>query len=346
MIYERTPAKIRKAFKGVKDSYDIRLKGKRIENIIQTTKKRPIFDRVVPVDRNTSTVFLLNEDRNKLSTTQTKLMREVESALRRARLDLRRQFEDFDSLSPFRDQPERTYLFTGENASGVGRTGTKGTSILVNDSSKRGQKKDFLIDRISEWLRITGIANSLILHPLTDRHFELCIEDLDGQFHNICDVGFGCSQVLPVLIGALNIALNRSNIEIRRNNSIFVVQEPEIHLHPNAQASLGSFFVSLFQQAGQLFVETHSDALVLRIARHVALKELNPKDVAVFFFSNTEAGKIVEQLTITDRGTFAPPWPGGFFPQREVESLGLARARNTKPRALTQQLEFKYPEIE
>jgi predicted ATPase len=126
-----------------------------------------------------------------------------------------------------------------------------------------------------------------------------------------------------------------------------VVQEPEIHLHPNAQASLASFFVSLFQQTGQLFIETHSDALVLRIARHVALKELNPKDVAVFFFTNTSEGKIVEQLTITDRGTFAPPWPGGFFPQREVETLGLARARNAKPKdAVAQQLEFKYPESE
>jgi hypothetical protein len=129
------------AFKSRKDAYEIKLKGKKVETIVQTTKKRPIFDRMIPIDRNTSTVFLLNEDQRKSTPAQTKLMREIESALRRARIDIRRQFEDFDSLSPFRDQPQRTYLFTGENSSGVGRTGTKGISILVNDSSKRGQRK-------------------------------------------------------------------------------------------------------------------------------------------------------------------------------------------------------------
>jgi predicted ATPase len=146
---------------------------------------------------------------------------------------------------------------------------------------------------------------------------------LNNQPHNICDVGFGCSQVLPVLVGSLNIFVARAPAAI----PMFIVQEPEIHLHPDAQAALGSFFVSLVQKTGQIFVETHSDTLVLRIARHVAGGQLKPDDVHIFFFSNSKRGKRVQKIRLDARATFQPHWPGGFFPQREREALGLARAR-------------------
>lgn len=152
---------------------------------------------------------------------------------------------------------------------------------------------------------------------------------------------------MPVLVGALNTSIRHrvGTLSTRRGSALFVVQEPEIHLHPNAQATLGSFFVSLFRKAGQLFVETHSDALVLRIARHVARSELDPKDVAIFFFENGPDGKKVRRLETNERGVFAPPWPGGFFPQREKEALGLARARTGKSASSSsEQLEFRYPE--
>jgi predicted ATPase len=169
------------------------------------------------------------------------------------------------------------------------------------------------------------------------------LRDLDGRQHNICDVGFGCSQVLPVLIGALNLFEERGQLTA---SPIFVVQEPEIHLHPNAQATLGSFFASLAQQSGQIFIETHSDNLVLRIARHVASGHLFPQDVAIFLFQNGKRGKQVKRITLGNRANFMPPWPGGFFPQREVEALELARARAriSTGTISTLRLPFHYPD--
>ena len=125
------------------------------------------------------------------------------------RMRLRNTFSNFDSISPFRDQPQRTYMFTGEAPSRIGRTGTNGISLLVNDTSKRGSLSLGIVDKLSQWLSVTGIAKGIELRPLTDRHFEICVLDLNGKRHNICDVGFGCSQVLPVMVGALNTLLTR-----------------------------------------------------------------------------------------------------------------------------------------
>jgi len=329
-----------------KDGYDLLLGGRKFEALVPSLqKKRPDFRLLFPIDRNLLRFSSLVSPPTGRSVKRSSLekLREVERQTRRARTDLRQTFEEFDSLSPFRDQPQRTYLFTGEAASRVGRTGTNGVSMLVNDASQRGRRRDFLIDKISEWLRESGIGTALVLRPLTDRHFEICIRDLDGRQHNICDVGFGCSQVLPVLIGALN-AFSDSGSPSFLYAPIFVVQEPEIHLHPNAQATIGSFFVSLAQKRGQIFVETHSDTMVLRIAHHVASGQLKPEDVAIFFFSNDERGKHVARLHFDSRASFSPIWPGGFFPQREQESLRLARARSKRGSADDpRQLKFSYP---
>jgi predicted ATPase len=127
---------------------------------------------------------------------------------------------------------------------------------------------------------------------------------------------------------------------------MLIVQEPEIHLHPNAQASLGSFFASLMQGDGQLFVETHSDNLVLRIARHVADGTLAPDDVKIFYVHKRGGVSLVRDIGIARDGTFSNDWPGGFFPQRQHESLSLAQAgyRAEKGSNRSRQLEFRYPE--
>ncbi len=113
---------------------------------------------------------------------------------------------------------------------------------------------------------------------------------------------------------------------------MFVVQEPEIHLHPNAQASLGSFFVGLASFGGQMFVETHSDNLVVRVATHVARGDINPDAIRIFYIEDQQGDKVVTRIGLDSDGKFVPDWPGGFFPQRQTETLLLARARQAPKR--------------
>lgn len=321
-----------------KDSYDMFLGGEPFEKIAPNLKKRkPKFRNFWPL-----TNFRIEFSRSSSKFEEEKFVKllKFEQEMLRARRYLIECFDRFDSVSPFRDQPQRTYLYSGETASRVGITGSNMATILAEDAARRGVNKGELIGKISEWFKYTGIAKGLSIDTLTSRHYEISLTSNDGTKHNICDVGFGCSQVLPVLVAGLNLfATNRA----LRGSRTLVVQEPEIHLHPDAQAAMGSFFVSLAAEGNQMFVETHSDNLVLRIARHVALGDIEADDVAIFFIAD-QLDKRVTEIEVNASGAFVPEWPNGFFPQRQTESLLLARAAMTRREGAQQQLPFKYPD--
>jgi hypothetical protein len=294
--------------------------GIQMDSLPSQFRRPPRFRGFWPVDQ----FMFLASEREIASVPNLDEIRSTARQIRQAELNIVDFFEQYDSLSPFRDQPQRTYIYTGETPTVIGRTGNNGVNLLVNDENRRGSLKLGLISEINNWLRVNGIAQGLKVKNLTPRHFEICIVDHDGREHNICDVGFGCSQVLPVLVGGLNLLHNRSRA---RHHPVYVVQEPEIHLHPNAQASLGSFFVGLASQRCQLFIETHSDHLLLRVARHVARGHLSPQDVSIYFIELVDGERRIRRIEFNERGAFEPDWPGGFFPQRQNESLQLARDR-------------------
>jgi predicted ATPase len=326
-----------------KDRSDLRIQRKGVENFIgQKAVRRPFFIGFWPYHPDLDRVMSGRVDEYPKSAQE--VITRVSRSLRRAEMFLRDSLRHFDSLSPFRAQPQRTYLYTGEAPREIGRTGSNGVSLLVNDTSKRGALRIGLEEKISDWLKANNIGREIRVKNLTTRHFEICIVDFKGKEHNICDVGFGCSQVLPVLVGGLNL-FGGSSLS-RRSSPIFVVQEPEIHLHPNAQASLGSFFVGLAKSSGQQFIETHSDNLVLRVARHVALGEIESQDVKLFFVEDHGGDKVVTDIEISADGIFKPDWPGGFFPQRQLESFQLAKARTKRPERSPPdgQLKLTYPE--
>ncbi|MFD2053371.1 AAA family ATPase [Mesorhizobium calcicola] len=328
------------SYQARKDSSDVKLLRRSVETVLGSkSARRPLFIGFWPFDPSLSRLVV---PENEFPKSSKDIIERVARALRKADMLLRDNFRNFDSLSPFRAQPQRTYLYSGETPTEIGRTGSNGITLLVNDTAKRGALRIGLEEQISDWLRVNKIADKIRVKNLTTRHFEICIVDFKGKEHNICDVGFGCSQVLPVLIGGLNIFGSHVS---QRKSPTFVVQEPEIHLHPNAQASLGSFFVGLAKFGGQQFIETHSDNLVLRIARHVALGDISPSDVKIFFVEDQNGEKIVTDIDIRADGIFKPDWPGGFFPQRQVESLQLAKARAHPERSESErQLRFIYPE--
>lgn len=306
-----------------KDRYDIYLEGKSLDSLGMTTRKRrPIFFGFLPQIRS----YSISREIENLDIPRKEeivsILRGVDRELDRFRNILFRMFFNYETISPFRVQPQRTYLYSGESADRVGRNGQETITILAADASRRGSEKIGYVEAVSRWLQLTGIAGGISVKHLTDRHFEICVIGKDGTEHNVCDVGFGVSQVLPVLTAGVSFANTRGGI----SNPLLVIQEPEIHLHPNAQAELGTFFASISRSKGQIFLETHSDNLVLRIARHVAAGDLSPEDVMIYFVEDHVEGRKVSKMQIDRTGSFTPEWPGGFFPQRQSESFELARA--------------------
>ncbi len=175
------------------------------------------------------------------------------------------------------------------------------------------------MNNVSNWLNQCDISSDVEVVPLTDRHYEIRLSNSGtGESENLADVGFGCSQILPILIAGFNL----------KKRQILIVEQPEIHLHPKAQAKLGSFFCDLSKRNIQTFIETHSEHLLLRIQSHIASGDLDPEDVKVYYvFANKETDrKEVEEIKLNKNGTFLTEWPEGFFPERLVEVKKIAKA--------------------
>jgi predicted ATPase len=125
------------------------------------------------------------------------------------------------------------------------------------------------------------------------------------------DVGFGISQMLPIIVQAAG-----------SKNRIISIEQPEVHIHPRLQAEVGNLLAECAKEnQNQFLVETHSEHLVLRLRRLVREKKLAPEDVTVIHIRRGPNGSIVEQIGINEDGTFNQEWPGGFFPERMKELL-------------------------
>jgi predicted ATPase len=95
----------------------------------------------------------------------------------------------------------------------------------------------------------------------------------NGKSHDITEVGFGLSQVLPVLVGGL----------MQKENSLFIVDLPEAHLHPRPQAELADFFCGLALSKRSAIVETHSEMFFHRLRLWAALNQELADNIAVYF---------------------------------------------------------------
>lgn len=227
-------------------------------------------------------------------------------------------FGQLEFIGPFRESPKRTYLFSGESPKSIGKRGEKAIDILASDYMKRGAKKKDIIKNISKWYQDCEIANDIKIKVLTDRHFEIRLSNIKSkEDENLADVGYGCSQVLPIFLSGTTL----------QEHSALIVEQPELHLHPRAQSGLGTFFKEFIETNTQIFVETHSEHLLLRLQSHVASGDLSPNDISIFYvFVNDEGKKEAVNLPLNDKGIFLTEWPEGFFPERLNEAKRLAKA--------------------
>jgi len=128
----------------------------------------------------------------------------------------------------------------------------------------------------------------------------------NGLRLDISDVGFGISQVLPVIIQAF----------LSKSDSVLIMEQPEIHLHPKMQADLCDLFISIVNKGRiqkRLLIETHSEYLLKRLRRRMAEQDLiSSKDVSICLFSKTaNQYTVVKRIEIEDRGYFE--WPEEFY---------------------------------
>lgn len=231
----------------------------------------------------------------------------------------RRLLEDLVYLGPLRSQPERHYEFSGDTHEYVGQSGEYLPSILFEDQE--------LVEQINSDLGRLGVKYQVKLDKLQHEDkspsnlFSLLLTDTRTKIDaSLRDVGFGISQVLPIVV--------QSRISEKKT---LLIEQPEIHLHPAHQAELGDLFIrSAKKQGNTLLLETHSEHMLLRIMRRMRetstgkLPEgaiaVRPEDVMVLFVESDGSQSIVREMPLDERGELVKAWPGGFFEEglREI----------------------------
>lgn len=161
-------------------------------------------------------------------------------------------------------------------------------------------------------LRDLEIASSIQDKDLSPYHSSIEVKDsITGVISNLIDVGYGASQVIPVIHACLSGAAGP-----------LFVEQPEIHLHPKAQGTLADLLArtSLLRQ---VVVETHSVHMINRARIMVARGEIPASHVIVNFVSRSRTGSHVTPIPLLKTGDFARPWPGGFFDERYQDTMQL-----------------------
>lgn len=134
----------------------------------------------------------------------------------------------------------------------------------------------------------------------------------NGHELSFRDIGFGWSQVIPVLVELVQ----------QRYSAIFV-EQPELHLHPNNQSELMDVILENLPAKkdflSPIFLELHSEQMVLRLLRRIREGSeiikggIQPNDCSVIHVCKGEDGSVIQKLELSNAGTMIDPWPGGFF---------------------------------
>lgn len=233
--------------------------------------------------------------------------------------DLSLQFDELMSgvsyVGPLRERAQRSYQWRGSSPSSVGPRGENTVAAILaarrqgkqmGRESTRGRPRRTFEANLGYWLKQMGVIDEFAVEeiaPGTDL-YELRVTVSGGSTRvSVTDVGFGVSQVLPVLVQVFYAPPGTS----------VILEQPEIHLHPAAQSALGDVLLAaIHDNKAQLIVETHSEHLLHRIQRRIAEEQVTNDDVALYFVE-TRAGKSeIHELKLDIYGNILN-WPQDFF---------------------------------
>jgi hypothetical protein len=220
------------------------------------------------------------------------------------------------AFAPIRTSPKRTYDPIGAEPSPEGSH----VPMLLAAFSRSAQRQDWaeLQAALAEFGAKSGLFEGIEIVDKGRKEgdpFQVGVKG-GGRTFNLIDVGYGVSQALPILVDTLHRV---------RNFQSFLLQQPEVHLHPKAQAELGSFFARQATEKRGFVIETHSDYLVDRIRMEVRRKLLKPEDVSLLYFERGRSGATIHNLELDTNGSITNPPPGfrQFFLKEERDLLGI-----------------------
>lgn len=239
-------------------------------------------------------------------------------------------------LGPLREYPRRQYSWAGAKPSDMGRKGERVVDALLASrgdhhkiSRGKGRPRLSLEEMVAWWLRDLGLIQSFEVEPVAEGSnlYRVLVRRSQGaEKVPITDVGFGVSQILPVLALCYYVP----------EGSTIILEQPEIHLHPAVQAGLADVLIAAAKtRKVQILLESHSEHLLRRLQRRIAEEELAPSQAALYFCSTTGGGD--STLTKLELDLFGniTNWPKDFFGDELGELASMTRAQMQRRAAAT-----------
>lgn len=245
-------------------------------------------------------------------------------------LDLQRQLEDQFSktyyLGPLREYPKRRYTWSGSEPEDVGRRGEKAIDAILaarereNYISRGYKKRHWSLERmLAHWLKELGLIHSFDIRRISKdgNTYQVYVQQSSrAPSVLLTDVGFGVSQILPVLVLCYYVD----------EGSTIIFEQPEIHLHPSVQIRLADVFIDVAKNRDvQIIVESHSEHLLNRLQRKIAEKEISAEDISLYFCEFKKDRACLNELETDIFGNILN-WPEDFFGDRFGEIAAMQKA--------------------
>lgn len=243
-------------------------------------------------------------------------------------------FRSICYLGPLRTKAERLYSWTGMEPESVGYSGENTVAAILAARNRKislGYKKTAkpFEQIIAIKLKEMSLIEEFTVDPISEQRqeYEVKVRTKGSQdWVDLPDVGFGISQVLPVLVQCFYAPAH----------SIIIMEQPEIHLHPNAQSALADVMIDVINSREngkdrniQLIIETHSEHFLRRLQRRIAEDMISQEKVSAYFANVSTTPAKLDPLEIDIFGSIQN-WPENFFGDEMADITGQAKAAMKK----------------
>lgn len=229
---------------------------------------------------------------------------------------------DVDYIGPFRILPERSFYLTGQTE--FQDTGITGNNAYAMLGISKLKKNDKLHEKVGKWYEKYFDGWELIVDNTSKKPLIQILLRKNDTDINIMDVGQGMNQALPLVV--------RASIT-NKPDSIIILEQPELHLHPAVHGDLAELFAKSAKENNQTFIlETHSENILLRLRKLIVENDFGftKDDLVIYCVEDAELkGKGFLEITVNEEGVLSD-WPEGVFNESMKEILEMQKALNRK----------------